>query len=87
MIRKTIRVCGNDIAIKYSDPLSWASGAMGRSDVLKGEILIRHDLEADQAASTTIHEVVHLILDGIGQHGASQDEAFVSSFCKCKFKQ
>jgi len=78
--RNFIRVCGNDIEIIYSDPQAWAHGAMGRSDVLKGEILIRHDLEADQAASTTIHEVIHLILDGIGQYQASQDEVFVSSF-------
>jgi hypothetical protein len=79
MKRTSVRVCGCDYEIKYSDPGSWASGAMGRTDVFNGEILIKDTLEADQSVATQIHEIVHLILDAIGRHDASSDEAFVST--------
>jgi hypothetical protein len=79
MKRISVRVCGCDYEIKYSDPGAWSAGAMGRTNVFKGEILIKDTLEADQSVATQIHEIVHLMLDATGHQSASGDEVFVSA--------
>ena len=79
MRRASVRICGCDFEIKYCEPGAWSAGAMGRTDILKGEILINEKLEADQSISTQIHEMLHLMLDSNGHHAASNDEVFISS--------
>ncbi len=78
MKNQQIKVCGMDIEQIYDDPKAWAANGMGRTDPIKGEILIRNDLHADQAILTLMHELLHMILDNSGFYDLGKDEVFVS---------
>lgn len=57
-----IKIYNHSIKVVESNPSDWSNG-MGRSNTLKGEILLNKTLPEDMKLNTLLHEVLHFILD------------------------
>lgn len=75
----TMRLCGHDVPVRYSDPGNWEATGMGRSNSLRGEIELSTKLTDVTRPSTFLHETIHLLLDFQGLNKASSDEIVVNA--------
>lgn len=82
-IPSKIRIGGQDIDVTIKDRLY--NGNLGTICLGTGELLIAENFnEGQQSESsrfqTFIHEVIHGVLDSMGESELSQNERFVNSF-------
>ena len=74
----TVRICGVDVNVVFSDPEDWASGGMGRSQQIKNRITIRNGMDRSVEASVFLHEVVHMIADMNSLDNLKNDETAIA---------
>lgn len=62
----TIRICGHDVTLKFTDPDDWAGDGMGRASEISSQILLRPGMPPCVQCATLLHELFHMIF---GIHG------------------
>ena len=58
-----LNILDHKFTVKISDPGMWGTGCMGKSCLIKSEILLRNDISKDLLQSTLLHECLHMISD------------------------
>lgn len=75
----TMRLCGHDVPVNFTDPGNWCDKGMGRCNSLRGEIELATSLTDVTRPATFLHEMIHLILDFHGHGGVSCQEPVVDA--------
>ena len=75
----TMRLCGHDVPVNFTDPGNCSNQGMGRSNSLRGEIELSVKLTDVTRAATFLHEMIHLILDFHGLHEISCKENVINA--------
>lgn len=75
----TMRLCGCDVTVTWSDAGDWAQDGMGRSNSFTGRIQLSTKLTEATRNQTFLHELVHMILDFHGYGEISRREGVVNA--------
>lgn len=81
MKKKTIKIGGvvHDI---IEDEMLYDNNAMGRWDEIKSRIIIRKTMNKDLKKNVLWHEVIHCVLEAIGESELGRNEDFVDKLAK-----
>ena len=75
----TMRLCGCDVTVTFSDAGDWAQDGMGRCNSFTGQIQLSTKLTETTRSQTFLHELIHLILDFHGYGSISRQEGVVNA--------
>ena len=81
MKKKFIKIGGVKHEI-IEDKMLYDNNAMGRWDEIKARIIIRQDMNKDLKKNVLWHEVVHGVLEAIGESELGRNEDFVDKLSK-----
>ena len=79
-IPKSFTVGQQEVKIIIKDGEEMPDTRLGQCDLTHGKIVINNDQSPTSMENTCIHEMVHSILDTMGNYDLSHDEVFVSTF-------
>mgnify|MGYP001774098977 FL=1 len=79
-IPKSFTVGQQEVKIIIRDGEDMIDTRLGQCDLTHGKIIINNDQTPTSMENTCIHEMIHSILDTMGNYDLSHDEVFVSTF-------
>lgn len=79
-IPKSFTVGQQEVKITIKDGEDMIDARLGQCDLARGKIIINNDQSPTSMENTCIHEMVHSILDTMGNYDLSHDEVFVNTF-------
>jgi hypothetical protein len=74
----TVRICGIDVNVEFSDPTMWANAGMGRCSQKENRIAICNGMDSDVEGATFLHEVIHMIADMNELRDLKNDETTIA---------
>ena len=79
--KKIIKLCGVKHEI-FEDSMTGNLNLMGRWDEMDSKIIVNSKLNKSLKKAVLWHEVVHAVLEGIGESELSNNEDFVDKLAK-----
>ena len=79
-IPKSFTVGQQEVKIIIRNGEDMVDTRLGQCDLTNGKIIINSDKTPTSMENTCVHEMVHSILDTMGNYDLSRDEVFVSTF-------
>ena len=79
-IPRTFKLLNTTFTVKLDDKTFRSFGKMGLCNIYDLVITLARDQHLDMMESTFLHEVVHAILEVMGETEKSEDEKFVNLF-------